>query len=83
MTFEEAIEKTVTLAVTAALKACVFPEPVEFYSPELIAKKLEVDEETVRRWCRKGEMQAYKFGRFTRIKHKDFVDFCSHNKMID
>ena len=44
-------------------------------SVERIARELDVSEETVRNWIRRGQLKAYKFGRDYRIKQTDFDAF--------
>ena len=44
-------------------------------SVEGIAKELNVSEETVRNWIRRGQLKAYKFGRDFRIKREDYDAF--------
>lgn len=50
----------------------------EYISPKKIAEKLEVDPMTVRRWCRSGELKAYRFGAQMRVKTSDLAEFCNN-----
>ncbi|MGB9886210.1 MAG: helix-turn-helix domain-containing protein [Moorellales bacterium] len=49
------------------------PEPV--YSPKEVAEMLKVNERTVRRWVRAGQLRAYRFGRQLRIPATALEDF--------
>ena len=49
--------------------------PDEWLSVEEVAQILKMDEETVRRWIRKRQLKAYRFGRDLRIRRDDFDKF--------
>ena len=59
----------------------------EWLTVEEVAKHLKMDEETVRKWIRRRQLKAYKFGRDYRIRREDFetfireraVDLCMNN----
>ena len=50
-------------------------QPDEWLSVEEVAKNLKMDEETIRRWIRRRQLKAYKFGRDYRIRREDFEAF--------
>ena len=54
----------------------------EYLSPAEMAKRIRVNTVTIRRWCLSGELKAYKFGRFLRVKTVDFIQFCEDRKII-
>lgn len=47
----------------------------EWLSVEDVAQILKMDEETIRKWIRRKQLKAYKFGRDYRIKRDDFDQF--------
>lgn len=47
----------------------------EIYTPEEIAKKLKVNEQTIRRYLREEKMEGFKIGNSWRIKEKSFLEF--------
>jgi excisionase family DNA binding protein len=47
----------------------------EWLSVEDVAQILKMDEETVRKWIRRKQLKAYKFGRDYRIRRDDFDRF--------
>ena len=51
------------------------PPPEEWLSVEDVARTLRMDEGTVRKWIRRKELRAYKFGRDYRIRRDDFDKF--------
>ncbi len=51
------------------------PQPDEWLSVEDVAQILKMDDDTVRRWIRRKELKAYKFGRDYRIRRDDFDKF--------
>jgi excisionase family DNA binding protein len=50
-----------------------------YYKPEQIAKSISVSVESVRRWCRNGELKYTKFGRAMRISTEDWKRYCRDN----
>jgi excisionase family DNA binding protein len=50
-------------------------KPPGYWSATAIAKKLNVDKETVRRWCRQGKLQAQKLAKEWLILDHDFSAF--------
>jgi excisionase family DNA binding protein len=50
-------------------------QPDEWLTVEEVAKHLKMDEETVRKWIRRRQLKAYKFGRDYRIRREDFETF--------
>jgi excisionase family DNA binding protein len=50
-------------------------QPDEWLSVEEVAKNLKMDEETIRKWIRRRQLKAYKFGRDYRIRREDFETF--------
>jgi excisionase family DNA binding protein len=50
----------------------------EYFTPEEIATKLRVHEDTVRRWLRTGELQGIKIGkRQWRVKREELEAYLS------
>lgn len=47
----------------------------EWLSVDDVAQTLRMDEETVRKWIRRKQLKAYKFGRDYRIRREDFDQF--------
>jgi excisionase family DNA binding protein len=47
----------------------------EWLSVDDVARILNMNEETVRKWIRRKELRAYKFGRDYRIRRDDFDKF--------
>lgn len=47
----------------------------EIYTPEEIAEKLKVSEQTIRRYLREKKMEGFKIGNNWRIKEKSFLEF--------
>ncbi|SDD21477.1 helix-turn-helix domain-containing protein [Halanaerobium congolense] len=47
----------------------------EIYTPEEIAEKLKVSEQTIRRYLREEKMEGFKIGNNWRIKEKSFLEF--------
>ncbi|TSC85800.1 MAG: hypothetical protein G01um10147_1076 [Microgenomates group bacterium Gr01-1014_7] len=53
----------------------------QFYTPEQVAKILQVKAESIRRYVRSGKLEAIKLGgKFIRIDKKDFEDFIEKMK---
>lgn len=76
MVFEELIKVQLTEVIRQIVKELTDLKPPEFFTPEEISQITKVDEETVRRWCRKGDLPYTRFGKFMRIKPHDFKAFC-------
>ena len=82
MSFEELINEQLTEVVRNVFKEYIDLLTIpEFLTPEQIAKKTQVDEETVRRWCRSGQLPYTKLGKAMRIEPKDFRTYCLRNKI--
>jgi putative resolvase len=47
----------------------------EFYKPEDIASKLDVNIMTIYRYIKSGKIKAYRIGKGYRIAHEDFISF--------
>lgn len=47
----------------------------EIYTPEEIAEKLKVSEQTIRRYLREEKIEGFKIGNNWRIKEKCFLEF--------
>lgn len=75
---EEQLRRIIREEFNEAIKALENrPAPYAFYySPETVAKLLDLDPDTIRTWCNKREIKASKFGRIWRIKQKDFDKYC-------
>lgn len=56
-------------------------DELQFYTPEQVAKILQVNPESVRRYVRSGKLKAIKLGgKFIRIEKKDLEDFIASMK---
>lgn len=55
--------------------------PPDLLTIEDAAKILKVDEETVRRRCRNGDLKGSKVGKFMRIEMSDLREFLKNNRM--
>ena len=47
----------------------------EIYTPNEVAKKLKVSEQTIRRYLREGKLEGFKIGNNWRIKEQSFLKF--------
>jgi len=47
----------------------------EIYTPEEVAKKLKVSEQTIRRYLREEKIEGFKIGNNWRIKEQSFLKF--------
>ena len=47
----------------------------EIYTPNEVAKKLKVSEQTIRRYLREGKLEGFKIGNNWRIKEQSFLEF--------
>jgi excisionase family DNA binding protein len=47
----------------------------QYLTPDEIADKLRVDQDTVLRWLKRGELPGYKVGRQWRVTLADYADF--------
>lgn len=52
----------------------------EFVTVEEVAKQLRVHEDTIRDWCRTGQLRATKVGKQWRIKPQDIAAFMKPNQ---
>jgi putative molybdopterin biosynthesis protein len=52
-----------------------------FYSVEEIAGRLQVSEQTVRRWVKGGRLAAFKPGKELRIRPSDLKEFLESRKV--
>jgi len=52
----------------------------EFLTVREISERLRIDEETIKRMLRKGQMPGYKIGGVWRIDRKDFTDYLARQK---
>jgi len=48
---------------------------MDYLTPDEIAAELRIASETVRRWCRTGQLKSLRVGRQYRIVRSDLVDF--------
>lgn len=54
----------------------------QFYTPEKVAKMLQVTPESIRRYVRSGKLKAIKLGgKFIRVDHQDLEKFINDLKM--
>ncbi|MCC3145767.1 helix-turn-helix domain-containing protein [Halanaerobium sp. Z-7514] len=47
----------------------------EIYTPDEIAEKLKISEQTVRRYLREEKIKGFKLGNSWRVKEKDLLEF--------
>ena len=47
----------------------------QFHTVEEVAERLQVSDQTVRRWVKSGKLKAYKPGREWRVKPSDLETF--------
>lgn len=47
----------------------------EIYTPDEIAEKLKISEQTVRRYLREKKIKGFKLGNSWRVKEKDLLEF--------
>lgn len=47
----------------------------EIYTPDEIALKLKISEQTVRRYLRQDKIKGFKLGNNWRVKEKDLLEF--------
>ena len=52
----------------------------EFLTPDEVAVKLRIDQETVLRWLRTGKLPGYKVGKHWRVSHTDYVEFVERTR---
>jgi excisionase family DNA binding protein len=52
-----------------------------FYSVEEIAERLQVSDQTVRRWVKSGKLAAFKPGKELRIRPSDLEEFLESRKV--
>jgi excisionase family DNA binding protein len=55
----------------------------EWLSVEEVSQQLKMDVETIRKWIRRKQLKAYKFGRDYRIRRDDFAKFVQERATID
>ena len=53
----------------------------EYYSVEQVANMLGLKIPTIREYIKRGDLQAYKFGRVLRIKKEDYIEFTKSKKI--
>ena len=47
----------------------------EIYTPDEIAEKLKISEQTVRKYLRQEKIKGFKLGNSWRVKEKDLLEF--------
>lgn len=52
----------------------------DFLTVEQVAKKMQFEEDTIRRWCREKVLPHYKVGRQIRILEKDVIKMIEEGK---
>ena len=57
-------------------------ESEKFLRPDEIARQLDITEEQVRRYLRKGELVGYKFGNDWRVKPSDLDSFLEQRRNV-
>lgn len=55
----------------------------KFLRPDEIAKQLDIKDETVRIWLRKGVLVGYKVGSDWRVKPADLEEFLSKRRNVE
>jgi excisionase family DNA binding protein len=79
--FEKILEEKLTEVVRKVMNEYVTHKPPQYYTPEELSQIIKVDEETIRRYCRNGDLPHTRFGKFIRIEMKDFEDYRSKNRI--
>ncbi|MBM3283961.1 helix-turn-helix domain-containing protein [Candidatus Gottesmanbacteria bacterium] len=54
----------------------------EYYTPEQIAKKLQITTQTVWRWIRTKRLKAVRIGKSYRVPVQDFNEFINKGKTV-
>lgn len=50
-----------------------------FLTPEQVGEELQIDAQTIRLMCRRGELRSFKIGKFVRIERKDLDAFLNND----
>lgn len=58
-------------------------ESEKFLRPEEIARQLDITEEQVRRYLRKGELVGFKLGNDWRVRPSDLEEFLSKRRNVE
>lgn len=58
-------------------------ESEKFLRPEEIARQLDITEEQVRRYLRKGELVGFKLGNDWRVRPSDLAEFLSKRRNVE
>lgn len=81
MEFEKLIKLAVAESVQTTMEQYMGRVPPTLYTTEEAAKILKVDEETIRRRCRAGELKYSQVGKFIRIDLRHINDYLARNEM--
>lgn len=82
MDFNDVIKDAIKLATQAVIDELKLARPNQFMTPQEVADAIkDVDEATIRRWCRNGDLPHHQLGKFVRISVKDFNEFCLRKKL--
>ena len=52
----------------------------DYLTVEQVAKKMQFEEDTIRKWCRDGVLPYFKVGRQFRLLEKEVVEFIKQGR---
>lgn len=83
MDLNDVLKDIITKGLQSAINELKLVSPNQFMTPKQVVKALggEIDEATVRRWCRNGDLVGHQFGKFVRISVEDFNEFCKKRRL--
>lgn len=79
--FEKLIKEAVAEGVQTAMEEYLGKLPPDILTIEEAAKILKVDGETVRRYCRVGDLRFHQVGKFIRIEMRHLNEYLAKNEM--
>lgn len=81
MEFEKLIKLAVAESVQETMQHYMSKVPPTLYTTEEAAKILKVDDETIRRRCREGELKYNQVGKFIRIDLRHINEYLAKNEI--
>lgn len=81
MEFEKLIKLAVAESVQETIQQYMGRIPPELLTTEEAAKILKVDEQTIRRRCRAGDLKYVQVGKFIRIDLRNLNQYLIDNEM--
>jgi excisionase family DNA binding protein len=82
MDINEMFKDAIKTATQAAIDEMKLARANKFMTPQEVADAIgDVDEATIRRWCRNGELSYHQLGKFLRIAVEDFNAFCAKRRL--